>query len=185
MSRARKRCSSACIRIARTAICSAPPAAIARRLVRGSLQRIAEEGAGVLVYLHQTGLGTAHRRRQDHAAMTALAAGRPAQHEVGIGAQILSDLGLAHDPPADQPSAEIVALEGFGIEIVEQVPMRLNRERSVEGAGEILSRAAGFRTYRSDSPIRFRHRRRTPTGSAGRRRREASERPYRPRPPRV
>ena len=33
-----------------------------RQLIRGSLQRIAEEGAGVLVYLHETGPGSAFRK---------------------------------------------------------------------------------------------------------------------------
>ena len=91
-------------------------------MVRGSLQRIVEEGTGVLVYLHQTGLGlhTEHGRIVGHDRNFPLA---PSQHEVGIGAQILSDLGLHTIRLLTNHPRRIVALEGFGIEIVEQVPL--------------------------------------------------------------
>lgn len=91
-------------------------------MVRGSLKRIVEEGAGVLVYLHQTGLGlrTEHGRIVGHDRNLAQA---PPQHEVGIGAQILSDLGLHTIRLLTNHPRRIVALEGFGIEIVEQVPL--------------------------------------------------------------
>ena len=93
-----------------------------QELVRGSLKRIAEEGAGVLVYLHQTGLGlrTEDGRIIGHDRNLAQA---PSQHEVGIGAQILSDLGLHTIRLLTNHPRRIVALEGFGIEIVEQVPV--------------------------------------------------------------
>ena len=91
-------------------------------LVQTSLKRIAEEGAGVLVYLHQTGLGLrtedGHVLGHDrHASQT------PLQHEIGIGAQILSDLGLHTIRLLTNHPRRIVGLEGFGIEIVEQVPV--------------------------------------------------------------
>ena len=100
-----------------------------RRLVRGALQAIAAAGAGVLVYLHETGPGfriergphsepriPTHGRDQG-------AAGQPhLQHEHGIGAQILSDLSLHTIRLLTNHPRRIVALEGFGIEVVEQVP---------------------------------------------------------------
>jgi 3,4-dihydroxy 2-butanone 4-phosphate synthase/GTP cyclohydrolase II len=91
-------------------------------LVRGSLKRIAEEGAGVLVYLHQTGLGlhTEDARIVGHDRHVAQP---PLQHEVGLGAQILSDLGLHTIRLLTNNPRRIVALEGFGIQIVEQVPV--------------------------------------------------------------
>ena len=53
-----------------------------------------------------------------------MAAGhRQAQHERGICAQILSDLGLQPIRLLTNHPLKIVALEGFGIEIVEQVPI--------------------------------------------------------------
>ena len=104
-------------------ICSDRSAAIARRLVRGSLKRIVEEGAGVLVYLHQTGLGLRTENGKHHRPRPQSGARRPTQHEVGIGAQILSDLGLHTIRLLTNHPRRIVALEGFGIEIVEQVPI--------------------------------------------------------------
>ena len=91
-------------------------------LVRGSLKRIAEEGAGVLVYLHQTGPGlrTENGRIVGHDRHISQP---PLQHEVGLGAQILSDLGLHTIRLLTNNPRRIVALEGFGIQIVEQVPV--------------------------------------------------------------
>lgn len=48
---------------------------------------------------------------------------RQLQHEHGIGAQILSDLGLHTIRLLTNHPRKIVALEGFGIEIVDQVPV--------------------------------------------------------------
>ncbi len=104
------------------------------KLIRGSLARIAKEGAGVLVYLHQTGPGF-RLQRDDAGAQRIVSHGRdfqhyasPAgqqqfQHESGIGAQILSDLGLHKIRLLTNHPRKIVALEGFGIEIVQQIPV--------------------------------------------------------------
>jgi 3,4-dihydroxy 2-butanone 4-phosphate synthase/GTP cyclohydrolase II len=48
---------------------------------------------------------------------------RQLQHEHGIGAQILSDLGLSTIRLLTNHPRKIVALEGFGIRIVDQVPV--------------------------------------------------------------
>jgi 3,4-dihydroxy 2-butanone 4-phosphate synthase/GTP cyclohydrolase II len=91
-------------------------------LVRGALRNIAETGEGVLVYLHQTGPGlrTENGVIAGHDPHFAQA---PLQQEVGIGAQILSDLGLHTIRLLTNHSRRIVALEGFGIEIVAEVPI--------------------------------------------------------------
>ncbi|HXK02980.1 MAG TPA: 3,4-dihydroxy-2-butanone-4-phosphate synthase [Verrucomicrobiae bacterium] len=104
------------------------------RLVRCSLRAIAEEGRGVLVYLHETGPGfrveaspadgarmVSHSR--DFMHYQGDAGQRLLQHEHGIGAQILSDLGLHTIRLLTNHPRKIVALEGFGIEIVGQVPI--------------------------------------------------------------
>ena len=104
------------------------------RLVRCSLQAIAREGHGVLVYLHETGPGfrtedspagparmLSHNREFSH--YQGDAGQRQLQHEHGIGAQILSDLGLHTIRLLTNHPRKIVALEGFGIEIVDQVPI--------------------------------------------------------------
>jgi 3,4-dihydroxy 2-butanone 4-phosphate synthase / GTP cyclohydrolase II len=48
---------------------------------------------------------------------------RQLQHEHGLGAQILSDLGLHTIRLLTNHPRKIVALEGFGIEIVDQIPV--------------------------------------------------------------
>jgi 3,4-dihydroxy 2-butanone 4-phosphate synthase/GTP cyclohydrolase II len=98
------------------------------RLVRHSMQAIADAGEGVLVYLHGTGPGfQIVREGYDAPRLTshhkAAAAASHLQHEHGIGAQILSDLGLHTIRLLTNHPRKIVALEGFGIEIVEQMPV--------------------------------------------------------------
>ena len=106
------------------------------QLVRESLRLIAEEGAGVLVYLHESGPG--FRVERDAAGQQRLASHgrefmhyanadgqRQLQHEHGIGAQILSDLGLHTIRLLTNHPRKVVALEGFGIEVVDQIPVRL------------------------------------------------------------
>ena len=104
------------------------------RLVRNSLRAIAGEGRGVLVYLHESGPGfrterDAYGRQRmvshgrDFMHYKDQAGQRQLQHEHGIGAQILSDLGLHTIRLLTNHPRKIVALEGFGIEIVDQVPV--------------------------------------------------------------
>jgi len=98
-------------------------------LIQLSLRAIAAAGRGVLVYLHETGPGfraeggrmLSHGREFMHYKENA--GQRQLQHEHGIGAQILSDLGLHTIRLLTNHPRKIVALEGFGIEIVEQVPL--------------------------------------------------------------
>ena len=103
-------------------------------LVRQSLQIIAAEGRGVLVYLHQSGHGIGERKGDGPVAELAPHSRefmhyatpdgqRALQHEIGIGAQILSDLGLRRIRLLTNHPRKIVALEGFGIEIVGQQPI--------------------------------------------------------------
>jgi 3,4-dihydroxy 2-butanone 4-phosphate synthase/GTP cyclohydrolase II len=104
------------------------------RLVRDSLRAIAAEGAGVLVYLHETGPGFRIEEVNfgeprivshdpDFTHYKSDAGQRQLQHEHGLGAQILSDLGLHTIRLLTNHPRRIVALEGFGIEIVGQVPL--------------------------------------------------------------
>lgn len=96
--------------------------------LRQSLRRIAAEGQGVLVYLHQTGPGFVEENGRilmhgrDYSRMGPQTPVTH-QHENGIGAQILSDLGLRKIRLLTNNPRKVVGLEGYGIEIVDQVPV--------------------------------------------------------------
>lgn len=90
-------------------------------LVQGSMSAIVEEGAGVLLYLNPGGSGV--RATCPVAGAAPGATARPLQHEAGIGAQILADAGLKRVRLLTNHPRKIVGLEGFGIEVVEQVPI--------------------------------------------------------------
>jgi 3,4-dihydroxy 2-butanone 4-phosphate synthase/GTP cyclohydrolase II len=100
--------------------------------IRASLQRIAEEGRGALIYLHQNSLGFAFEnvhgadKLQFHHEEKNLGSPegrRRIQREVGVGAQILLDLGLRRIRLLTDHPRRIAALEGYGIEIVEHSPI--------------------------------------------------------------
>ena len=70
-------------------------------MIRRSMQRIAEEGSGVLVYLHQTGPGHSRPPRLLSAGWYAEDAARGRYRRADPGRS-----WVAIDPPADQPSAQ-------------------------------------------------------------------------------
>ncbi len=99
-----------------------------------ALERIAAEGAGVIVYLrgHEgRGIGLAHKLRaytlQEQGRDTVdanLDLGLPVDNrEYGIGAQILVDLGITTMRIMTNNPAKYGGLEGFGLDIVERVPI--------------------------------------------------------------
>jgi 3,4-dihydroxy 2-butanone 4-phosphate synthase/GTP cyclohydrolase II len=102
--------------------------------LQGSLQRIAQEGRGALIYLHQTSQGFSKEKVGERTALTfhkgrklpaLLENERQTQREIGIGAQILSDLNLRRIRLLTNRPKKVAALEGFGIEIVDQVGVDL------------------------------------------------------------
>jgi 3,4-dihydroxy 2-butanone 4-phosphate synthase / GTP cyclohydrolase II len=105
--------------------------------LEGALRRIAQEG-GALIYLHQTSQGFSVEKVGERNALSfhhglklpALYENeRQIQREIGIGAQILSDLNLRRIRLLTNRPKKVAALEGFGIEIVEQVPVGLSEAR--------------------------------------------------------
>lgn len=98
-----------------------------------SLERIAAEGRGVLLYIEQEGrgIGLVNKIRayelQDRGADTVeaneLLGFKPDQRDYGIGAQILVDLGLKNVRLMTNNPAKRAGMEGFDIEIVETVPL--------------------------------------------------------------
>ena len=110
-----------------------------RASIEGSLQAIANQGRGALIYLHQTSKGFSAERLGDRTLLTfhrdrALPSlpesERKTQREIGIGAQILSDLNLRRIKLLTNHPRRIAALEGFDIEIVEQVPIAAQKVKS-------------------------------------------------------
>ena len=107
-----------------------------RATVEGSLRAIAREGRGALIYLHQTSKGFSVERLGDRTMLafhrekrlpSLPESERKTQREIGIGAQILSDLKLRRIRLLTNHPRKVAALEGFGIEIVEQIPVPLDR----------------------------------------------------------
>jgi 3,4-dihydroxy 2-butanone 4-phosphate synthase/GTP cyclohydrolase II len=109
--------------------------------LHAAMARIAEEGRGVLLYIHHQegrGIGLVNKLKayalQDHGADTVEAnvmLGFPADlRDYSIGAQVLVDLGLRKIRLMTNNPAKYVALEGFELEIVERVPIapRAHRE---------------------------------------------------------
>jgi len=105
-------------------------------IVARSLEAIAGEDRGVFVYLHQTGRGftiepaaagsneLAHVRYHARGQLDRdIARQRLLQHESGIGAQILIDLGLTNLRVLTNHPRKVVALEGYGLTIADQVPI--------------------------------------------------------------
>ena len=95
------------------------------RTLKASMERVAREG-GVVVYLHHSSPGL----RTASAVLLPCSRGAASdqsqskiQHEVGIGAQILSDLGLSTIRLLTNRPRRTVGLEGFGIQIVETIPV--------------------------------------------------------------
>jgi 3,4-dihydroxy 2-butanone 4-phosphate synthase / GTP cyclohydrolase II len=109
-------------------------------IIERSLAAIAKEDRGVFVYLHHTGRGfqieapreaeTAELPRiRFHAREEVeqdLGRQRLVQRESGIGAQILIDLGLRRIRVLTNHPRKVVALEGYGLEIADQVPLAID-----------------------------------------------------------
>jgi 3,4-dihydroxy 2-butanone 4-phosphate synthase/GTP cyclohydrolase II len=102
--------------------------------LEGALRRVAEAGQGVVVYLrgHEgRGIGLAHKLRayslQERGRDTVdanLELGLPVDdREYGIGSQILVDLGVTTMRLMTNNPAKYGGLEGYGLHIVERVPL--------------------------------------------------------------
>lgn len=108
-------------------------------VIARSMEMLAAEGRGALIYLHQSSKGFSvetaqgrpllafHREvrepaRPDHQRKT--------QREVGIGAQILSDLGIRSIRLLTNHPRKVAGLEGYDLTIVEQVPVEV-KDRAI------------------------------------------------------
>jgi 3,4-dihydroxy 2-butanone 4-phosphate synthase/GTP cyclohydrolase II len=101
--------------------------------LEASLQMIAEEGRGALIYLHQTSKGFSAEKIGDQSFLTfhrerrlpsLPESERKIHRDIGLGAQILFDLNLKRIRLLTNHPRRVAALEGFDIEIVEQIPVK-------------------------------------------------------------
>jgi 3,4-dihydroxy 2-butanone 4-phosphate synthase/GTP cyclohydrolase II len=99
-----------------------------------ALARVAAEGRGAVIYMRQEGRGIglankirAYRLQQEDGLDTVEANERlgfkPDLRDYGIGAQIMVDLGLRKVRLMTNNPRKVVALAGYGLEIVERVPL--------------------------------------------------------------
>ena len=102
--------------------------------LHAALQQIEDEGAGVLVYLRQEGRGIGlaakiHAYKLQEAGLDTVEANArlgfaPDLRDYGLGAQILLDVGVGKFRFMTNNPRKVIGLEGYGLEMVEQVPIR-------------------------------------------------------------
>jgi len=108
-----------------------------QRTMQASLKAIAEAGRGALIYLHNAGRGfDIDRTLEPYRILFHREARVRERHEdrhqrtlreVGLGGQILADLGIHRVRLLSNTPTHVPALQGFSVEIVEQVPIPSGR----------------------------------------------------------
>ncbi|MFN2475826.1 MAG: bifunctional 3,4-dihydroxy-2-butanone-4-phosphate synthase/GTP cyclohydrolase II [Chthoniobacterales bacterium] len=102
--------------------------------LHAALQQISDEGAGVLIYMRQEGRGIGlaakiHAYKLQEEGLDTVEANAKLGfgsdlRDYGLGAQILFDLGVRKFRFLTNNPKKVVGLEGYGIQMVEQVPIR-------------------------------------------------------------